>query len=297
MNDPLSGKNFEQPLLNNNVNNSNQNPKQNISIYNNDNQYGYQPITSTANPNQVLSEAAINPQNRPSYPSKNEVMGSDFENPNFQTYPTQTYQTQNYPNQTGNNNPVNKNINSNNLNNNNPNIINTIPSVNPNINLNEIGVLQNKLLFIENRLSNFGYFLSWLYTMLVFNTSSIFYNISYFSSSEFYDREYKHSEGRTEIFNFLINVLYILGYILGIQSFLKQDRDKSNIFHITLIVFCGISIGYFLLYFFVRASFFSWCSNTFYLVINLVLYYQHEEFIKFIEEKRELRRKYDTISF
>lgn len=278
MNEKLFGNNNNKqiPLLG--VHNRNKNygntPQINQSpaLYNVP-QNSYQPIVSTALP---LSDAAL-PQ-RISYPSENEVIAENI--------------SQNYdPNM------INQNFNRNNMPNN-----QDIPNNKHNRNTsdltkNEIQALSNKLLFIDNHLTNFGQYLSWLYTMIVFTAIGVFYSIYYFSSDDFFFAEKNKKQNRVEILNFIVNLIYIGGYIVGVQSFLTQDRKKAKIFLFTLIAFCIISVGNYVLYIFVKTTFFTWCTNTFYLIINVVLYYQQDEFSKLVSEKAELKRRYDNIKF
>ena len=230
------------------------NEPQIIRLYNVD-QSQYQPVANTVMP---ISDAALTP--RTSLPNQNEVLLQS--------------QNQYIP----------------------PNIAigyNQFDSPKrSNANLNEINLLNNKLIFLDNRLSSFEYFLQLLYVMLILSIFAIFYSIYYLSKE---DEKFHKAERRLEIFNFVINISYILGYILGIQAFFKQDKKKSKLFHYLIMGFCGVGCLYFIIYLFIHATFFTWCSNTFYLVMNVVLYYQIEEYIKLIDEKSELKRRYDNI--
>ena len=154
---------------------------------------------------------------------------------------------------------------------------------------NDYQILSNKIFHIDSHLSSINNYFTILYAMVTWSCfclfSSILWITNYNPKTDF--NEYPIFEK----FNFIINLLFVVGYIFGIQAYTQQSAEKNKQFNYILIGFIASNFVYFFIFIFLYTSFFRYLWNILYIIINCVLYYQNQELIRLFSEKADLKRK------
>jgi hypothetical protein len=157
------------------------------------------------------------------------------------------------------------------------------------INQNEFGSMSYKLLHLENRISTFSNYMLILWIMITLSFFSVIISMSAIT-----EKYKKYSE--FQYFNFPCCLLHIASYFLGIQSYSRQSKDMNLKFQYSIFGLIVIEIVYFVVFFIYEANFFDWSSNLFFLLFNVILYYQTEELTKIFEEKEMIKSQYNLLS-
>ena len=152
--------------------------------------------------------------------------------------------------------------------------------------------LTNKIFHIDSHLGNMNSYPTVLWIMLTWSCFCIFSSMTFIAS---YDpRTDLYENPVFEKFNFIVNLVFILGYIFGIQAFTQQSAEKSQTFSYILIGFIASNIIYFLIFISLYVGFFRYLCCILFIVVNFVLYYQNQELIRLFSEKSEIRKKLDS---
>lgn len=226
-------------------------------------------------------------------------------------------------------NNYNNNIN-NNMNNNQNNHYNAPPNYNPNLNYNsntnynppqqyghnhkqsQGGMSMNipnhfslpttngtqitgKLLQIDSRIANFAQYICILYTLLILSFMSLFIsglilnNLNVDIQSKNYNEMYNLKVFET--INFFVILYHIGAYIYGIQAFNKQNSEMNRIVEYLLGAAAATNIIYFILFIFLyHVTFFTWCLDIFYLVMNGLMHLQAKELTPQFVEKETYKK-------
>ena len=154
---------------------------------------------------------------------------------------------------------------------------------------NEYQKLTNKIFHIDSHLSNLNNYSTVLWVMLIWTCFCLFSSMTYISS---FDPKYDLYENPSfEKFNLIVNLVFILGYIFGIQAFTQQSAEKNQTFCYIILCFIATNFIYFFIFISLYIGFFRYLSNILFIVVNCVLYYQNQELIRLFGEKTEVRRK------
>ncbi len=160
---------------------------------------------------------------------------------------------------------------------------------------NDYQKITNKIYHLDNHLNSLGSYSTVLWIMLIWSCFCLFSSMLFIAS---YNPRYDIEENPVfEKFNFLVNLIFIFGYIFGIQAFTKQCAEKTQQFSFVLIGFIVCNIFYFFVFMALYIGFFRYLGNILFVVINSVLYYQNQEIIKLFAEKTELRRRLELSFF
>lgn len=100
-----------------------------------------------------------------------------------------------------------------------------------------------------------------------------------------------------EIMNFFVNLIHIAGYFYGSQAFSKQNSQMNKNFEIFICAFAISNFVYLLMFMFVfRVSFFNWCMNFFWLLLDSMVYFSAKELSVIFEEKEKIKMRNSFIS-
>jgi hypothetical protein len=159
--------------------------------------------------------------------------------------------------------------------------------------------VSNKLIWLDNRLANFSHYSFILWCLLILSIFSLFGSIFEFSSDpdyQEYSRNRSKSRNTYEVINFFVNIFHVGTYIYGIQAYSKQKAKMNQYLEFMVIGCFVLNFCYFFMFIFIYyTTFFSWCIDLFYLILNIVVYYQALEITKLFYEKENLRRQYDNM--
>ena len=138
-----------------------------------------------------------------------------------------------------------------------------------------------------------------LWVLLIFSIFSLFGSIFYLTDTNFDDppnRNYYKSKSRVayETINFFVNLFHVGGYFFSINIFTKQ-HSKMNIYIEYILLGLGISnfVYFFFFIFLCPVTFFTWCMDIFYLIINFLLYFQAKDLTLLFMEKENVKMKND----
>jgi hypothetical protein len=159
---------------------------------------------------------------------------------------------------------------------------------------NEYQKITNKIYHIDNHINSLGSYSSALWVMMIWSSFCLFTSMIYIAN---YDPKYDLSQNPIfEKFNFIVNLIFVVGYIFGIQGYSQQSSEKTEQFKFVIIGFAASNFIFFFIYMFLSIGFFRYFANILFLVINCALYYQNVELLRLFHEKSELRKKIDRIS-
>jgi hypothetical protein len=149
-----------------------------------------------------------------------------------------------------------------------------------------------QLIQIEDRLTSFTVYIAITWILLVLSILGLFKSIL-FLSIIFDNEEIEIDDGSRyfEIFNFLMVVGHIVGYFYGIQAYTKQKTFMNKYYEMVLLALAGVNLLYLLIFFVITASFILWCVTMFYLILNVLLYFQAKELTIVLSEKEVLNSK------
>lgn len=162
--------------------------------------------------------------------------------------------------------------------------------------------ITQKLIYIDNRIANFSQYQVIIYILLILSSFSIMGSIYDLSSNDnIYDQRDPYIQSRTnkkafDIINFFINIFHIAGYVYGIQAYTKQQAKMNKMFEYAIIGFFASNFFYFFIFIFLyHVTFFTWCIDIFYLIMNITIFYTAQELTNLFKEKEEYKIKYDNL--
>jgi hypothetical protein len=162
-------------------------------------------------------------------------------------------------------------------------------STNRKMNENEFSSMSYKLLHLENRISTFSNYMLILWIMITLSFFAIVISIASITEKYNINSEFQY-------FNFPSCLLHIAAYFLGIQAYSRQSMIMNLKFQYSIIGLIVIEIIYFIFYFIYETSFYHWSANLFYLLFNLILYYQTEELTKIFDDKETTKSQYNLLN-
>ncbi len=138
-----------------------------------------------------------------------------------------------------------------------------------------------------------------LWTLLILSIFAIFRSIFHLTDDDFDDYsniKYSKLKYRVpyETITFFVNLFHVGGYFFSINAFTKQ-RATMNEYAEYILLGLGISnfIYFFFFIFMHHVTFFTWCVDIFYLIINFLLYFQTKDLTQLFKEKESLKIKND----
>jgi hypothetical protein len=139
-----------------------------------------------------------------------------------------------------------------------------------------------------------------LWTLLIFSIFAIFRSIFHLTDNDDYynysDPKYFKYRYKTfyEVLTFFVNLFHIGGYFFSINSFTKQ-RAKMNEYTEHTLLGLGISnfVYFFFFIFLYPVTFFTWCMDIFYMIINFLLFFQAKEITQLFKEKESCKMMTD----
>jgi len=134
-----------------------------------------------------------------------------------------------------------------------------------------------------------------LWALLILSIFAIFRSIFHLTDddieniSEIKYSKYKY-KNHYETITFFVNLFHVGGYFFSINAFTKQ-RASMNEYSEHILLGLGISnfVYFFFFIFMYTVTFFTWCVDIFYLIINLLLYFQTKELTQLYKEKESLK--------
>jgi hypothetical protein len=134
-----------------------------------------------------------------------------------------------------------------------------------------------------------------LWALLILSIFAIFRSIFHLTDDELDNiSEIKYSKYKYKVhyetITFFVNLFHVGGYFFSINAFTKQ-RAIMNEYSEYILLGLGISnfVYFFFFIFMYPATFFTWCVDIFYLIINLLLYFQTKELTQLFKEKESLK--------
>jgi hypothetical protein len=149
-----------------------------------------------------------------------------------------------------------------------------------------------RLIQIEDRLTSFTVYIVLTWILLILSILGLFKSIL-FISIIFDSKDIKIDSmfRNFEIFNLLMILGHIVGYFYGIQAYTKQRTQMNKYFEIVLLSLAGVNLVYLIIFFFVPVLFITWCIAAFFLLLNVMLYFQAKELTIVLSEKEVLNCK------
>jgi len=152
----------------------------------------------------------------------------------------------------------------------------------------------HNLIYIDNRIATFNQYNSIMLCLFVFSIFALFGSIFDFSSDnqrdgyiEIIKSKWRHSY---DVINFFVNMLHIGGYFYGMQAYNKQNSKMNKHFQNICIGLAVSNFIYLLIFIFgIKVTFFTWCINIFWMLLNAMLYFSTKELTTLFEEKEKLR--------
>ncbi len=150
------------------------------------------------------------------------------------------------------------------------------------------------LLYIDNRIATFNQYNSTILLLFVLSIFALFGSIFEFSSDNERDGYMENIKSKWrnafDIINFFINIIHIGGYFYGIQAYNKQNSIMNRNFEVIVLVLAFSNFFYLLVFIFgIKVTFFTWCVNIFWMLLNGMLFYSTKELTVLFEEKSRIR--------
>lgn len=140
----------------------------------------------------------------------------------------------------------------------------------------------------------FSQYYSILLFLFIISIFAMFGSIFEFSSDNQRDGYLEITKTRAvksyDVLNFFVNMFHIGGYFYGIQAYSKQNFFMNRNFEHISISLAIINFIYLLIFIFaIRVTFYTWCLNIFYMLLNAFLYYSAKELSLLFQDKEKLR--------
>jgi hypothetical protein len=159
--------------------------------------------------------------------------------------------------------------------------------------------ISNKLIQIDNRIQHFTQYSCILWTLLILSLLALFgsiYSLSSDDVEEYYKIKNSKNMRTYDILTFFVNLIHAGGYFYSINSFTKQNSMMSQYTEYILLGLAASNFLYFFVFIFIAyASFMTWCMDIFYLILNLLLYYQTKEITLLFLEKERTKTQYENM--
>lgn len=125
---------------------------------------------------------------------------------------------------------------------------------------------------------------------------ALFGSIFEFSSDNQRDGYMEIMKSRTrhgyDVLNFFVNLVHIAGYFYGMQAYNKQNSAMNRNFEMISVCLAAVNFIYLLIFIFgIKVTFFTWCVNIFWMLLNAMLYYSAKELSTLFEEKERIREQ------
>jgi hypothetical protein len=156
--------------------------------------------------------------------------------------------------------------------------------------LNDHTSLTFRLIRLEDRLTAFTVYIAIIWILIIISILALFKSLLIMSfifenSEEKFDEFYFKN---FEIFNFFMIIGHIVGYFYGIQAYTKQRTEMNKHFEFILLALASVNLIYLIIFFYVPVLFITWCIAIFYLILNVILYFQAKELTNVLSEKEVL---------
>jgi hypothetical protein len=142
-----------------------------------------------------------------------------------------------------------------------------------------------KLIQIEDRLTSFTVYIVIIWILLVLSVLSLFKSILFLSEKDDDFEEILAYYRNYEIFNFFMSFGHIIGYFYGIQSFTKQKSQMNKYFEMVLLALAVVNLVYLIIFIYVKVIFITWCVALFFLIFNVILFFQTKELTIVLTDK------------
>jgi len=122
----------------------------------------------------------------------------------------------------------------------------------------------------------------------------LFGSIFEFSSDNQRDGYLETTKSRTrnayDVLNFFVNMTHIASYFYGMQAYNKQNHAMNKNFEVISAALTIVNFLYLIIFIFgVKVTFFVWCVNIFWMLLNAMLYYSAKELSTLFNEKERIR--------
>lgn len=156
----------------------------------------------------------------------------------------------------------------------------------------DLSKISFELMNIDNRLCSYENYLIFLYILIGCSSicliSSFYYLIIVKSEREDSTLNYK----AYDVFNFIMNSVSLIAYTYGAQGFNSQNYIRNINFKYMVIALVAINLIYVILFLYFPVTFFIWCSNTFFFILNIVIFVKLGELINLLKIKDNLKERF-----
>jgi hypothetical protein len=155
--------------------------------------------------------------------------------------------------------------------------------------------ITSKLHQIDSRIANFAQYICILYFLMILSFMSLFISGLILNNIDLNIMSKDYNELLNlkifETINFFVILYHIAAYIYGIQAFNKQNSEMNKIVEYLLAGAAVTNIVYFILFIFLyHVTFFTWCLDIFYLVMNALMHLQCKELTPQFKEKETYKK-------
>ena len=93
-----------------------------------------------------------------------------------------------------------------------------------------------------------------------------------------------------DVLNFFVNLGHVGSYFYGMQAYNKQNSFMNKNFEFISAGLAIVNFIYLLIFIFgIKVTFFTWCVNIFWMLLNAMLFYSAKELTTLFEEKGKIR--------